>query len=315
MTPTPEARWARLRTELCAWRKYPKDAVATLRAEREIFQPLMLAELAALADNPELLAKDAGFFVHIHLLALLAEWREKAAWPILLRLFWHLNQERYEAIYDISGNEYLRPLIATLMPDGTGPLDEVLELLEASKVSVWLRTDVADALWQRVEKGALPREELIPRLRQILGRERAFQLAGNVEVRDEVLPTALLSLLAKLGDAESIPLAQLLFDDDLIDPWQWCHTAEDFAVYMRGEKNWVEKYSPDWVNDADVFVEYHLYPSREKVAYPKESKKSRKSTPIFKTVNETIVRDGPKIGRNDPCPCGSGKKYKKCCGA
>ena len=27
----------------------------------------------------------------------------------------------------------------------------------------------------------------------------------------------------------------------------------------------------------------------------------------------TIVK-GPKIGRNDPCPCGSGKKYKKCCG-
>ncbi|MCR5735521.1 MAG: SEC-C domain-containing protein [Lachnospiraceae bacterium] len=29
----------------------------------------------------------------------------------------------------------------------------------------------------------------------------------------------------------------------------------------------------------------------------------------------TIVREGPKIGRNDPCPCGSGKKYKRCCGA
>jgi SEC-C motif-containing protein len=27
------------------------------------------------------------------------------------------------------------------------------------------------------------------------------------------------------------------------------------------------------------------------------------------------VRQGPKIGRNDPCPCGSGKKYKKCCAA
>ncbi|WP_212635429.1 SEC-C metal-binding domain-containing protein, partial [Rhodobacter capsulatus] len=24
---------------------------------------------------------------------------------------------------------------------------------------------------------------------------------------------------------------------------------------------------------------------------------------------------GPKVGRNDPCPCGSGKKFKKCCGA
>jgi preprotein translocase subunit SecA len=29
----------------------------------------------------------------------------------------------------------------------------------------------------------------------------------------------------------------------------------------------------------------------------------------------TVQRAGPKVGRNDPCPCGSGKKYKKCCGA
>lgn len=27
-----------------------------------------------------------------------------------------------------------------------------------------------------------------------------------------------------------------------------------------------------------------------------------------------MVREAPKVGRNDPCPCGSGKKYKKCCG-
>ena len=30
---------------------------------------------------------------------------------------------------------------------------------------------------------------------------------------------------------------------------------------------------------------------------------------------EPIRREAPKVGRNDPCPCGSGKKYKKCCGA
>jgi len=28
-----------------------------------------------------------------------------------------------------------------------------------------------------------------------------------------------------------------------------------------------------------------------------------------------VIRDAPKVGRNDPCPCGSGMKYKKCCGA
>ena len=31
-------------------------------------------------------------------------------------------------------------------------------------------------------------------------------------------------------------------------------------------------------------------------------------------VNKTIVNEEPKVGRNDPCPCGSGKKYKNCCG-
>jgi preprotein translocase subunit SecA len=30
---------------------------------------------------------------------------------------------------------------------------------------------------------------------------------------------------------------------------------------------------------------------------------------------QQVVRSGEKVGRNDPCPCGSGKKYKKCCGA
>ena len=31
--------------------------------------------------------------------------------------------------------------------------------------------------------------------------------------------------------------------------------------------------------------------------------------------SRTVVRQGEKVGRNDPCPCGSGKKYKKCHGA
>ncbi len=35
---------------------------------------------------------------------------------------------------------------------------------------------------------------------------------------------------------------------------------------------------------------------------------------IKSEVNKTVVNEGPKVGRNDPCPCGSGKKYKNCCG-
>ena len=47
---------------------------------------------------------------------------------------------------------------------------------------------------------------------------------------------------------------------------------------------------------------------REQVAKPAET-----SGDGTDTANKT-VRKGKKVGRNDPCPCGSGKKYKKCCG-
>ena len=47
---------------------------------------------------------------------------------------------------------------------------------------------------------------------------------------------------------------------------------------------------------------------REQVAKPSET-----SGDGTDTANKT-VRKGKKVGRNDPCPCGSGKKYKKCCG-
>lgn len=34
-----------------------------------------------------------------------------------------------------------------------------------------------------------------------------------------------------------------------------------------------------------------------------------------RTNGKSVRKDKHKVGRNDPCPCGSGKKYKKCCGA
>ncbi len=50
-------------------------------------------------------------------------------------------------------------------------------------------------------------------------------------------------------------------------------------------------------------------PKREQVAIPIEEGSGDGSN-----KGRTVRRSGTKIGRNDPCPCGSGKKYKKCCG-
>ena len=38
-------------------------------------------------------------------------------------------------------------------------------------------------------------------------------------------------------------------------------------------------------------------------------------TGALQPQGQPFRRETPKVGRNDPCPCGSGKKYKKCCGA
>ncbi len=50
-------------------------------------------------------------------------------------------------------------------------------------------------------------------------------------------------------------------------------------------------------------------PKREQVAKPSAESGSDGSIP-----NQPAKREPGKVGRNDPCPCGSGKKYKKCCG-
>lgn len=62
----------------------------------------------------------------------------------------------------------------------------------------------------------------------------------------------------------------------------------------------------------DVEIEMGLKTKRE---HPKQLNELQKmfATEFGRNVSVTHVRGEPKIGRNDPCPCGSGKKYKNCC--
>ena len=52
-------------------------------------------------------------------------------------------------------------------------------------------------------------------------------------------------------------------------------------------------------------------PKREQVAKPTSTSAGTDGSAKPRTVRKTVAQ---KVGRNDPCPCGSGKKYKKCCG-
>lgn len=69
------------------------------------------------------------------------------------------------------------------------------------------------------------------------------------------------------------------------DPWEFYSPAEIARRQERWEKEDAEE-SEEEFDDEDLFPEEAMLP---------------------------YVRETPKVGRNDPCPCGSGKKYKKCC--
>lgn len=79
---------------------------------------------------------------------------------------------------------------------------------------------------------------------------------------------------------------------------------EDTVVSLAFDKEKLYKNmvaaQADWLYELPQWKE--IYSEEELKALYKEQKLS------------TTIRKEKKIGRNDPCPCGSGKKYKKCCG-
>jgi hypothetical protein len=70
---------------------------------------------------------------------------------------------------------------------------------------------------------------------------------------------------------------------------------------------------PRWTDRPDPWAFYspeEIEARRERWA---ETNAQADDEPVDLGGVETYVRAAPKVGRNDPCPCGSGKKYKKCC--
>ena len=71
-----------------------------------------------------------------------------------------------------------------------------------------------------------------------------------------------------------------------------------------------EKLEKKTVSEEDIKKAAGKFMEREQIAKPTSTNMDSSAEAVNRTV-----RGVKKIGRNDPCPCGSGKKYKKCCGA
>ena len=93
-------------------------------------------------------------------------------------------------------------------------------------------------------------------------------------------------------------------NDSLVEPNPIDTMEEDTKVSLAFDKEKLYKNmvdaKADWLYELPVWDEL-LTPERRKELYMEQKKSG------------TIVKE-KKVGRNDPCPCGSGKKYKFCCG-
>ena len=93
-------------------------------------------------------------------------------------------------------------------------------------------------------------------------------------------------------------------NDSLVTPNPIEEMEEDTVVSLKFDK---EKLYKNMV-DAKADWLYEL-PQWESIF----DEETRKALYLEQKKSGTVVK-GPKVGRNDPCPCGSGRKYKQCCG-
>ncbi len=113
----------------------------------------------------------------------------------------------------------------------------------------------------------------------------------------------------ELAEKYNIPVLTMVgfldgIDDSLKEKNNIEELEEDTPVSLAFDKEKLYKNMVDakaeWLYELPAWKE--IFSEEKLKELYKEAKKMN-----------TIVK-GPKIGRNDPCPCGSGKKYKKCCG-
>lgn len=123
--------------------------------------------------------------------------------------------------------------------------------------------------------------------------------------------TVVKGTVAELADKYGIDLMYMTgfldgINDSLVKANPIDEMEADTAVSLEYDKELLYKNmvaaGADWLYNLEEWNA--IFDEAKKKELYKEQKKS-----------QTVVNEGPKVGRNDPCPCGSGKKYKKCCGA
>ncbi|MDZ4251883.1 MAG: DUF1186 domain-containing protein [Sulfuritalea sp.] len=279
---------------------FPEAAIAFADAHREEVTPHLVEAIARLADHPEE-GGNPDYLLHLYAMHILATWRETAAYAPLVRMGHH-SEEVVDRLLGGTVTESYGRCLASVCDGDLSPLQR---LVEDEAASYWARNAALDAIMTRVFEGDASRDELIAYLMRLGEAEAARLRASGIQLESFELLDSVISVATDIGAQEMLESIRGWFADDLADP------------SIIGLANVERKIKRSWEDCRDEALgrgNGYVTSVKKEIGWwaglAEDKPAKAKPAPVV-----VPVRQGVKIGRNDPCPCGSGKKYKKCHGA
>jgi len=271
--------------------------ICTLRIEESAPRLRTLLERAA---DGEILSDDESclLFRGIHILGAARD--SKACQPLL-----RLLHRPFEEVDDLLGDAVTESMAKIVTGVFDGDADALFALMMDVSINEFIREAVFGAATFLAWEGRIDRD----RLKQLLVRFHEERLA---EDGDQAW-AGWLQAIALLGMRDMVPLVDAAWREGRL-PEMWIDRAEFDEDLARAER------SPD---DVARFTELNLgyiEDVLESLAWTRGLQdggfEEDDETSVWADEpypNEPVRNPWRHVGRNDPCPCGSGKKAKKCC--
>jgi hypothetical protein len=270
----------------------PVEAIRAATADRASAAPLLVDAIERCEPNSEV--EENGLFIAFHLLG---QWREKSAYRPLARF---LRRPDVKSILGDATTETSHKIMAGVFDGDPGPIYDIINDFEADE---FVRGRMFDALVILVFRGELDRAEVADFLQS---RFTGLQPQDRSAVWDGWQGAVALLALAELK-----PLVQKAFQHGFID--ETLLRFKEFEDDLR--EACADRPLPSWQRReyepfGDVVDELSRWAGFQPKQHREQTAGDWRPNPWPAMPIHNPFRN---VGRNDPCPCGSGKKFKKCC--
>lgn len=286
---------------------YPESIIQEMIDRMEEMTPALLEVLADAARRPKHYVKEGNWKQVVFASYLLAQFRVTAAFQPLCTLL-EGPEEVIDEIFSDMITEDLGNILASVYDGDDSPLRALAENRSASD---YVRgSTVIRCYLCLLAEGKTTREALEAYVTELLG--------GRLEREPGIFWDCWTELCADLGFASTLPLIQKAIDDDLCDPWYYGFDEILQAAGSGGNEDWKKSTGliQDTLKETSWWATWEKEDEQAKEEDDQDEEEDWESYLLDSPMPEpaTVVRAAPKVGRNDACPCGSGKKFKKCCG-